>query len=155
MLIAANSNVNIVDHKGRTPLYCCLSALSTKLYAEDLRHQLPCIVTLHKAGADMLNLTEWVLFKGPGITLDHLNGTVGAHEFLAWFKAQVSTPLPLKNQCRKVIQKCVCPTWGWSLLDVSRKLPLPSSLQTYVSRKMFYRDIPTPPHPSSPSTTPT
>ena len=64
LLISANSNVNIVDTKGRTPLFLCVSSLSTKLYKEDLRNMLPCVCILYLAGADMLNLIEWLLVKG-------------------------------------------------------------------------------------------
>lgn len=47
ILLEANSYVNVVDYKGRTPLYVCVASLSTGLYKEDLKYQVPCIkVTL-------------------------------------------------------------------------------------------------------------
>ena len=135
MLINSKSNVNLVDNRGRTPLYLCVSSLSTKLYAEDLRHQMPCILTLFKAGADMLNLVEWLLFKGPGIVEDLMEGS---KEFKNWYNLQISRPQPLKNMCRKVIQKAIGPCDNF--LAISKQLPLPRELQEYVSRKMFYRE---------------
>lgn len=135
MLINAKANVNIVDRKGRTPLYICVSALSTKLYVEDLRHQFHCILTLFRHGADMLNLTEWLLFKGPGIPEDLLSI---APDFRAWYISQVNQPMTLKNVCRKVIQKRM--SYKLDLVEVCLKLPLPHSVQKVLCRKMFYRE---------------
>lgn len=39
LLIAAGSEVDMVDRRGRTPLYVVVSSLSTGLYKEDLRYQ--------------------------------------------------------------------------------------------------------------------
>ena len=136
LLIAARSNVNIIDKRGRTPLYFCVSSLSTKLYAEDLQHQLDCILTLFKAGADMLNLVEWLLFKGPGISKDLLNQSP---EFKVWYERQITRPQTLKNICRKAIQRTI--SCHGNLVAISFKLPLPFSLQTLISRKMFYREL--------------
>ncbi len=141
LLLGAKSNPNIVDHKGRTPLYVCVSALSTKLYAEDLRHQLPCIVTLFKAGADMLNLMEWILVKGSGIPQDLLNKVAqdwDAQDFCTWYQQEIRRPQTLKNLCRKVIQKQITRTG--SLYVIAQRLHLPSTLRQFVSRKMFYRE---------------
>ena len=147
LLLAARSDVNIVDHKGRTPLYLCVRTLSTKLYKEDLRHQFPIILTLFRAGADMLNLTEWLLFKGPGIFSQLL---VDAADFRRWYAVQIMQPQTLMNVCRKVIQKTLtsprhdcrsdkpCP----GLVELCQKLPLPLTLQKVVSRKLFYREHP-------------
>ncbi len=134
MLIAAKANVNCVDLKGRSALYICVSSLSTKLYFEDIRHQFPCILTLFRAGCDMLNLVEWLLFKGPGISDDILNG---AEDFKAWYSMQISNPQTLRNICRKVIQMKIT---NKNLLEVVFKLPLPHSLQMFVARKMFFRE---------------
>ena len=135
MLINVKANVNIVDRKGRTPLWVCVSSLSTKLYAEDLRHQFPCILTLFRNGADMLNLTEWILFKGPGIPEDLLKS---APDFEAWYFLQITQPMTLKNICRKVIQKCV--SSKGDMVDICIKLPLPHSVQRVLFRRMFYRE---------------
>lgn len=137
LLITARSNVNIIDNKGRTPLYICVSALSTKLYAEDLCHQFPCIVTLFRAGADMLNLIEWLLYKGPGISEELLNS---APDFRTWYAMQIRQPLSLKNMCRKAIQMRICTSRNANLVKITRKLPIPLSLQGLVCRKMFYRE---------------
>lgn len=141
MLIAAKSDVNIVDHKGRTPLYICVSALSTKLYAEDLRHQLPCILTLFRAGADMLNLVEWFLFKGPGISDNFVNDDSG--DFKSWYAMQLSQPQTLKSICRKSIQMTIGNKSN--LFHISQKLPVPNTLQTFLARKMFFREQNRPP----------
>lgn len=144
MLINSKSNVNLVDNRGRTPLYLCVSSLSTKLYAEDLRHQMPCIITLFKAGADMLNLIEWLLYKGPGVVEDLMEGS---KEFKIWYNLQISRPQTLKSMCRKVIQKvCTKPPHCNDLCKIVKQLPLPPQLTEYVCRKMFYRD-PKPPAP--------
>lgn len=137
-LIANHSNVNIVDRRGRTPLYICVSSLSTKLYAEDLRHQLPIIVQFFKQDADMLNLTEWLLYKGPGISEDLLSDSQEAREFIAWYTMQISRPPSLKNICRKVIQKNIS-CYG-RLVELAYTLPLPMKLRMFVSRKMFFRE---------------
>jgi ankyrin repeat protein len=39
LLINAGSQVDVVDKRGRTPLYVVVSSLSTGLYKEDLRYQ--------------------------------------------------------------------------------------------------------------------
>lgn len=143
LLISAGSDVNIVDHKGRTPLYLCVRTLSTKLYREDMRRQLPILLTLFRANADMLNLTEWLLFKGPGISPQLL---ADAADFRRWYTSQITQPQTLKNMCRKVIQKTItkrldrCEKPGSGLRETCQKLPLPSKLQKLVSRKMFYRE---------------
>ena len=134
MLISAKANVNCVDLKGRTPLYICVSSLSTKLYFEDLRHQLPCILTLFRAGCDMLNLVEWLMFKGSGIPDVLLEG---ADDFTSWYVTQITNPKSLRNICRKVIQMNITNS---NLLEVAFKLPLPHSLQMFVARKMFFRE---------------
>ena len=139
LLIKARSNVNLPDQNGRTPLYICVSCLSTKLYMEDLRHQLPCVITLWKAGSDMLNFVEWLHYKGPGLTkalcADYKDGL----EFFQWYRFQCTRPQTLKNLCRKAIQKTVTPK-GLLKEIAYKKLPLPTALQVFVSRKMFYRE---------------
>jgi len=139
LLIAARSNVNIVDQRGRTPLYWCVSELTHQLYSKDLREQFPCILTLCHAGADMLNLTEWLLHKGPGIADELL---VNAPDFQTWYTAQMQRPQSLVNQCRLMIQKRVCSVrWHHEdLVKIASKLPIPHSLQVFVSRKMFFCD---------------
>lgn len=145
LLIAAKSNCNIIDRRGRTPLYVCVSALSTKLYAEDLRHQLPCIITLFRAGSDMLNLVEWLLVKGPGISDDLW--PAGADDFKAWYLMQLRQPAPLAGLCRKVIQLRISARISHSsqLVQSARSLPLPPAVRDFVCRKMFYREKLPPP----------
>jgi hypothetical protein len=136
MLLKANSDVDISDHMGRTPLYICVSSLSTKLYLEDLRHQFWCILTLFEAHADMLNLVEWLHFKGPGIpqSLIREAGPI----FQRWYTLQTTRPQTLKNMCRKVIQIQICR--HGNLVKMCEKLPLPPSLRVYVKRKQFYHE---------------
>ena len=43
VLLAAKSYVNVVDKQGRTPLYVCVVSVSTGIYTEDLKYQVPCI----------------------------------------------------------------------------------------------------------------
>ena len=116
-----------------------MSSLSTKLYVEDLRHQLPCVVTLWRAGADMLNFVEWVHHKGSGLTKSLLDEFKDGTEMWAWYRSQVTQPQTLKNLCRKAIQKTVTPRG--QLVEVANKLPLPAVLRVFVSRKMFYREV--------------
>jgi hypothetical protein len=144
LLIAARSNVNIIDRRGRTPLYVCVSALSTKLYAEDLRHQLPCIITPFRAGADMLNLV-----KGPGISDDLW--PAGADDFKAWYITQLRRPAALAGLCRKVIQLRISARISHSsqLVQAARSLPLPPVVRDFVCRKMFYREKLPPPSSES------
>ena len=137
-LINNHSNVNIVDRHGRTPLYVCVSSLSTNLYAEDLHNQLPIIIILHKHGADMLNLIEWLLYKGPGIPEEIFLDCRDSQVLAQWYRTQLTTPKTLKNICRKVIQKNI--TCYGRLGELSNTLPLPMKLRIYVSRKMFYRE---------------
>ena len=197
VLVSSRSDVNICDARGRTPLYVCVRSLTTKLYVEDLRHRMPCIVTLFRARADMLNLVEWLLHKGPGIPAELLEPWP---DFADWYKAQFVSPLSLANICRKAIQirLCYCArvnaaravmdsssipsttiilytrtvqsiskcfpsnqTFQRSqvpfsstdakctegrfrqdgLVEAVKKLPLPLKLCTFLSRKMFYREI--------------
>lgn len=140
ILIASKSNVNTIDQRGRTPLYVCVSMLSTKLYAEDLRHQLPCIITLFRAGADMLNLVEWLLVKGPGISDDLW--PPGADDFRAWYETQLRRPAPLAGLCRKAIQLRISSRTvnSSNLVQTASTLPLPPTVRKFVCRKMFYRE---------------
>ncbi|ELU04146.1 hypothetical protein CAPTEDRAFT_93586, partial [Capitella teleta] len=136
MLLKAKSDVNIADHMGRTPLYICVSSLSTKLYFEDLRHQFMCIVTLFSADSDMLNLIEWLQIKGPGIPQCLLRDA--GPDFQRWYAMQISRPPTLKNMCRKVIQMRV--GRRGNLIKMCDKLPLPPSLRLYLKRKQFYHE---------------
>ena len=135
MLIDAKCNINLVDCQGRTPLYVCVSSLSTKLYEEDLRHQFTVILTLFKSGADMLNLLEWVLHKGPGFPASLLAQSA---DFSDWYHIQVTRPQMLKNLCRKQIQKLLCRTGN--LIQQTNKLTLPYTLKIYLQRKTFFRE---------------
>ena len=139
LLLSAQSDVNLVDKKGRTPLYVCVSSLSTKLYVEDIKHQLPCIITLFNAGADMLNLIEWLHFKGSGLTWELLKPYEDSEKLWQWYRRQCTKPMTLKNMCRKVIQRSL--THKGPLVDLSRTLPLPTSVRQIICRRMFYREV--------------
>ncbi|KAK3802234.1 hypothetical protein RRG08_004524 [Elysia crispata] len=104
VLLESNSHVNAVDNKGRTPLYVCVASLSTGLYKEDLKYQVPCIKILFAAGCDMLNLEDWIRCKGPGIPPELLTGD---ESFLAWYNSAMTCPPSLRNMCRKAVQKCL------------------------------------------------
>lgn len=140
MLIKARSDVNLVDKKGRTPLYICVSSLSTKLYIEDLRHQLPVIITLFNNGADMLNFIEWIHFKGSGLTYNLLKDFENFETLWSWYQKEVTRPQTLKNMCRKVIQKSL--SHKGPLVELLRTIPLPTSLRQLICRRMFYRETP-------------
>lgn len=142
MLIQARSDVNLVDKKGRTPLYICVSSLSTKLYKEDLRHQLPCVITLFNNGSDMLNLIEWLHFKGSGLTHKLVKEFKDSDGLWQWYQKEITRPQTLKNLCRKVIQQSL--SHKGPLVELSRTIPLPTSLRQLICRRMFYRE---PHHP--------
>ncbi|KAK0054607.1 serine/threonine-protein phosphatase 6 regulatory ankyrin repeat subunit B-like [Biomphalaria glabrata] len=135
ILLEANSLVNVVDYKGRTPLYVCVASLSTGIYKEDLKYQVPCIKILHAAGCDMLNMEDWLRWKGPGIPAELLTGD---DNFLSWYNLAMTSPPTLRNLCRKVVQKRLvtydCP----GLVKCVAQLPVPPSLKVYLSRKMFH-----------------
>ena len=138
MLISAQSDPNLVDKRGCTPLYMCVSCLSTKLYFEDLRHQLPCIIALHKSGADMLNFIQWLHFKGPGFNEELLKSFADSERLWEWYLKEKSRPQTLKNLSRKVIQQSLCQ--NGPLTELVKTLPLPSALRQFMCRKMFFRE---------------
>ncbi|XP_046554941.1 ankyrin repeat, PH and SEC7 domain containing protein secG-like [Haliotis rubra] len=133
ILLNANSDINSMDLKGRTPLYVCVSSLSTGLYFEDLKYQVPCIKVLYAAGCDMLNLVDWLKWKGPGIPAEMLSDD---DNFRSWYKSNMNSPHTLVNLCRKTIQQQVC--YQENMVKVIPRLPVPPKLQTYLSRKMFH-----------------
>ena len=138
LLLTAQSDVNLVDKHGRTPLYVCVSCLSTKLYFEDLRHQLPCIIALHNSGADMLNFIEWLHKKGPGLNHDLLRQFEGYEKLWTWYVQTKNRPQTLKNLSRKTIQQSLWPKAP--LTELVKHLPLPQSLRQFMNRKMFFRE---------------
>lgn len=138
MLLNANSDVNCVDHKGCTPLYVCVSSLSTGLYKEDLKYQVPCIKVLFAAGCDMLNLVDWLKWKGPGIPDELL---ADDEAFFLWYKKNMNSPHTLLNLCRKVIQQRI--KGKGNLLEIVSRLPVPIKLRSYLSRTLFFY-LPTP-----------
>ncbi|XP_041370248.1 poly [ADP-ribose] polymerase tankyrase-like [Gigantopelta aegis] len=138
MLLKAKSDVNATDHRGRTPLYVCVSSLSTGLYKDDLRYQVPCMKIVYAAGCDMLNLVDWLRWKGPGIPEEML---ADDEAFSRWYKTNMASPHSLMNLCRKVIQQQLDFERGSFRLLIP-KLPVPSKLQDYLSRKLFH--LPTP-----------
>lgn len=138
LLIAAGSEVDLVDGRGRTPLYVVVSSLSTGLYKEDLRYQVPCIKLLFSHGCDMLNLVDWLKWKGPGIPEELL---ADDENFFLWYKENSTSPLSLRNLSRKIIQHQLCRHDHGRLLELIQTLPLPPSLHVFLSRKMFHHDI--------------
>lgn len=137
MLLGASSNMNDIDNNGRTPLYVCVSSLSTGLYKEDLKYQVPCIKTLYAEGCDMLNLIDWLRWKGPGIPQELL---ADDENFFKWYTRSMTSTHSLKNLCRKVIQQRLCQQGN--LVKLVSELPVPEKICTYLSRKMFL--LPTP-----------
>uniref|UniRef100_K1Q9H1 Ankyrin repeat and protein kinase domain-containing protein 1 n=1 Tax=Magallana gigas TaxID=29159 RepID=K1Q9H1_MAGGI len=128
-----NSDVNKLDNHGRTPLYVCVSSLSTGLYKEDLKYQVPCIKVLYAAGCDMLNLVDWLKWKGPGIPLELMRDDPN---FLTWYKKNMNSPHSLMNLCRKVIQQRL--SRKKKLFEQTHRLPVPPKMKIYLSRIMFY-----------------
>lgn len=138
LLINAGSEVDMVDKRGRTPLYVVVSSLSTGLYKEDLRYQVPCIKLLFSHGCDMLNLVDWLRWKGPGIPEELL---ADDEQFFKWYKEKSTSPLSLRNLSRKIIQHQLLRHDGSRLLYLIPILPLPPSLHLFLSHKMFHQDI--------------
>lgn len=133
MLLVAESDVNMTDYGGKTPLYVCVSSLSTGLYKEDLKYQVPSMKMLFSAGCDMLNLVDWLKWKGPGIPQQLL---VDDERFSQWYSTHMNSPLSLLNLCRKVIQQRLSERHDF--VKVVPQLPLPHTLRIYLSRKMFH-----------------
>lgn len=138
-ILASASTVNRIDNLGRTPLYVCVSSLSTGLYKEDLKYQVPCIKVLFHAQCDMLNLIDWLKWKGPGIPPELL---ANDEAFFEWYTKSFSSPHSLKNLCRKVIQQRLVDNWKDGFLKKLTYVPLPAKLHVYLSHKLFL--IPTP-----------
>ncbi|KAH3832691.1 serine/threonine-protein phosphatase 6 regulatory ankyrin repeat subunit B-like [Dreissena polymorpha] len=139
-ILASKTTVNKIDYMGRTPLYVCVSSLSTGLYKEDLKYQVPCIKLLFHAECDMLNLIDWLKWKGPGIPAELL---ANDEEFFQWYTKSFNSPHSLKNLSRKVIQQRLTDNWKDSFLKKITYLPLPAKLHEFVSHKMFLIPSPT------------
>ncbi|KAL3864580.1 hypothetical protein ACJMK2_006245 [Sinanodonta woodiana] len=139
ILLNSSSNSDCIDNMGRTPLYVCVSSLSTGLYKEDLKYQVPCIKVLFNAGCDMLNLVDWLKWKGPGIPRELL---ADDEAFFKWYTNSMNSPHSLKNLCRLVIQQRLCAVSKDNFLKFIPHLPLPTKLHVYLSQKMFH--LPTP-----------
>lgn len=137
--LTSDTTVNRIDNMGRTPLYVCVSSLSTGLYKEDLKYQVPCIKVLFHAECDMLNLIDWLKWKGPGIPAELL---ADDEQFFEWYTKSMTSPHSLKNLCRKVIQQTLCEASIDNFLKRIPYLPLPSKLHVYLSRRLFH--LPTP-----------
>ncbi|KAL4232108.1 hypothetical protein ACF0H5_009684 [Mactra antiquata] len=133
-ILASSTCVNKIDHMGRTPLYVCVSSLSTGLYREDLKYQVPCIKLLFHAQCDMLNLIDWLKWKGPGIPAELL---ANDEAFFEWYTTSFNSPHSLKNLCRKVIQKRLVDNWRDGFLEKLNNLLLPQKLRVYLSHKLF------------------
>ncbi|CAG2209586.1 uncharacterized protein LOC143072438 [Mytilus galloprovincialis] len=140
ILLRADTDVNKLDNKGRTPLYVCVSSLSTGLYKEDLKYQVPCIKVLYSAGCDMLNLTDWIKWKGPGIPEELMADDPA---FLEWYKNNMNSPHSLANLSRLVIQKRLYQHRKRNIVQLVPKLPVPCKVKTYLSRAMFHLPTPT------------
>lgn len=139
-ILASSASVNRIDNLGRTPLYVCVSSLSTGLYKEDLKYQVPCIKLLFHAQCDMLNLIDWLKWKGPGIPPELL---ANDEAFFEWYTKSCSSPHSLKNLCRKVIQQRLVDNWKEGFLKKITYVPLPAKLHVYLSHKMFLIPAPT------------
>ena len=139
-ILTSETTVNRIDNQGRTPLYVCVSSLSTGLYKEDLKYQVPCIKVLFHADCDMLNLVDWLKWKGPGIPPELL---ANDEAFFEWYTKSMTSPHSLKNLCRKVIQQKLFEGCKDNYLRHIPYLPLPAKLHVYLSRKLFH--LP-PPH---------
>ncbi|KAK3604424.1 hypothetical protein CHS0354_020847 [Potamilus streckersoni] len=135
ILLNSSSNSDYIDNMGRTPLYVCVSSLSTGLYKEDLKYQVPCIKVLFNAGCDMLNLVDWLKWKGPGFPQELL---AGDEAFFKWYTNSMNSPHSLKNLCRLVIQQRLCDVSKDHFLKFIPRLPLPTKLHVYLSQKMFH-----------------
>ena len=139
-ILVSTSSVNRIDNMGRTPLYVCVSSLSTGLYKEDLKYQVPCIKVLFHAQCDMLNLIDWIRWKGPGIPQELLANDEG---FFEWYTKSMTSPHSLKNLCRKVIQQRLIESTKDNFLKQIPYLPLPAKLHVFLSRRMFLLPSPT------------
>ena len=133
-ILASNTSVDKTDNVGRTPLYVCVSSLSTGLYKEDLKYQVPCIKILFHWQCDMLNLIDWLKWNGPGIPFELL---ANDEAFFEWYTGHLNSPHTLKNLCRKVIQQRLVENWKDGFLKHIQYLPLPSKLHLYLSRKLL------------------
>ncbi|XP_074641360.1 uncharacterized protein LOC141899106 [Tubulanus polymorphus] len=140
VMLSAHCNVDAVDDRGRTPLYVCMSTLSMAMYRDDLRLQLPCVRSLFRAGCDMLNFTEWTLWKGTGIPPDLCKDDQGDDDnaFMIWYIDQCNSPLTLKNLCRKTIQEVLLLNDHIGLPKVVKTFVIPHALQEYLSRKLCH-----------------
>ena len=141
MLLNAKSCVNSLDNMGRSPLYVCVSSLSTGLYKEDLKYQVPCIKVLFAANCDMLNLVDWLKWKGPGIP-DEL--MVDDESFFNWYKTNMTSPHTLLNLCRKVVQQGLKRHGNpGNPTQLAYQLPVPQKMKVYLSRTVFHLPSPT------------
>lgn len=132
-------SVNRIDNMGRTPLYVSVSSLSTGLYKEDLKYQVPCIKLLFHAQCDMLNLIDWLKWKGPGIPAELL---ADDEAFFEWYTKTRNSPHSLKNLCRKVLQQRLIQCSNDNYLKLIPFLPLPAKLHVYLSRRLFHVHMP-------------
>lgn len=140
-ILISSSTVNHIDNFGRTPLYVCVSSLSTGLYKEDLKYQVPCIKLLFHAHCDMINLIDWLKWKGPGIPPELL---ANDEEFFNWYTQSFNSPHSLKDLCRTVIQKrLIDNSKPDSFLQKIPYLPLPAKLHVFLSRRVFFNPAPT------------
>ncbi|KAG8196570.1 hypothetical protein JTE90_003583 [Oedothorax gibbosus] len=115
VLLQANSNMDCMDLKRKTPLFCCIRAINVLYRKRDVFEQhLPSIKPLVLSGCDTLNLASW-LFQNKILSADyHMD-----EEFYSWFSA--SRPETLKHLCRTVIQDNIKDE------NVITKLPLPGN----------------------------
>ncbi|XP_064630668.1 serine/threonine-protein phosphatase 6 regulatory ankyrin repeat subunit A-like isoform X2 [Lineus longissimus] len=136
LLLSVGSNPNWTDHMGRTPLYLCMSTLSSTLYKEDMKIQLPTIRALFYAGCDMLNAVEWLLWKGSGIPDEMFHDP--DEPFLQWYIYSYTNPMSLSDICRKKIQRVLLKKRYTHLPEVVKSFQLPKSLEEFISRKMCH-----------------
>lgn len=129
VLIKANSEIDNVDLKWKTPLHCCIRAINVLHRRREVFQQhLPAIKVLIMNGCDSLNLASWL----------RLHQIITASnpmdiDFYNWYIA--SQPECLKQLCREAIQKHL--HYYDDNATKIRALPLPKILTDYLTRKVL------------------
>lgn len=121
LLVHNGIDVNVADDRGRTPLYWAL-----KNCDDDFAR----ILVL--CGGRIRGM-PWTALE-PQLGID-LRRNV---DFYEWFKAEMSSPTPLKRLCMVVIRKVIaCGRGKCNLVDTLRQLPLPAPLIRYLTLEGF------------------
>ncbi|XP_076316994.1 uncharacterized protein LOC143229086 isoform X1 [Tachypleus tridentatus] len=129
VVFQGHSEIDHMDLKWRTPLYCCIRAINVLQRKRDTFQQhLPAIKVLIMSGCDPLNLSSW-LRKYQILTPSY-------HMDEGFYKWYISAyPESLKHLCRQAIQQYL----GYHDDNAVRirVLPLPKTLIDYLSRKLL------------------